>query len=835
MSSLTYKKENVENMLTLLKKHVGSKKIITPNKNRNASYEYKISKDALAEKLNDKAFLKLGKEDDSYITLDEFIDYVHKQNNSRFTMGIYHNYMPFMHLLYNVQYDEDITPIDDKTLYSRETSRKKIISMPCYNLLKPEERDKVSPKRPEFLFISWINKNIEIHPFLRKHLELLKITYQEPVKEKDGRYYDLTFRNINMVIEVQEYTGKNHNENPNDKLKEAMAIMRGYKIYFFQLRGYDMNTYDYLEDTWFGSGEDIGIETMLIRGLLAFDYKNEHGVITDYLLYQMNNHNLKLVNSLTKDLKTLCSNIKKIDEDLESLRENKSIKKQIKSKIKEVLEQKSKDYISEKNEITTKLTNVEKLSDSFNVDNINILFRWYQQSFGNCDKFIIDPSEKSFRIIFRNSYNNLTEIIKLCKTGRFCGEKNKTSNEPFIDEYFGIEELIEKLKDNEISNDYKNIRFSWNGLVNLFLRPNNTLNSDIISLIVSNDNKIIYANWMLDLLLRIESTYTEIIEQCGEHNKIELNERDNMYDVLYEHKIKDMKNEYIKENKKISEQCSILENENKIYNDRTNNIIGKVNTLKKRIIEAKEKLDKQVKKYKSKINLNIKPVIEQLESIEPDIEIINKYRINKNHNKYTMNILEKNKSIIKENQEFGIIFTGDLDDKISSTNFFSYLKTKNIPITFGSNLVKELSVNNSKIIPKNIFKLKLVDKEFIETLKKSSINMPEIKNSKMKTDDSYENDELKELREKFPELFDDDKNNHGNIIKLEDDKNFKKINKSTSKKIHKITNSKIKNMSSDEDSNNETSEDDSSSYTTNSESDSDSDSDSEIDILAYTK
>jgi hypothetical protein len=98
------------------------------------------------------------------------------------------------------------------------------------------------------------------HPFLKQFLHLLGITYQQPIRKKDNKYYDLLFDKIDIVLEVQE-NADNHDDKDSDYTKEALVLLRDKRIYYFHIKLFQENNYQYLNDFWHGYKKEIKSES----------------------------------------------------------------------------------------------------------------------------------------------------------------------------------------------------------------------------------------------------------------------------------------------------------------------------------------------------------------------------------------------------------------------------------------------------------------------------------------------------------------------------------------------------------------------------------------------
>ncbi len=505
----------------------------------------------------------------------------------------------------------------------------------------------------------------------------MSIAYQESIRNSDKRFFDVLFKNINIILEIQEAKG-NHDDNLNDLTKEGMARLRVNRINYFKICEYHNSSFDYLDEFWHGkkdltnkSIQLIGLETMLIQGLLSFDHDNKHGVITEYLMYETKNYNLSLKKSLERDIK-----------------------------LYEKLDSEEKEILKAKHEFNCEcLSKVSSMIDTVDKDFINILFEWYKNSFNNCDQYIINPSTESFSRIFPNIINNknkFKKIMGLSSIAKFSGLVNTT----ILDSNLSIEDSSE-------------LRFSWNGLVSIFLNPNEVINNQIIKLMVLGEDFEKYSRYMLNLLISTERTYKKIINYIGIHSTERINYSETLQEQLENHITSNLIHEYEKKISKLQNQLDIKDLELKFSNARSRKIVKKSDTLNHKVkmvfIKLKNKFTNMEKKYPS-LKLDIpKEIKDQISSIEADVKKLDENKNSKSD--YTINLIDKNKSIIKELPNFGIIYTDNNKHKINYKKFMAYCDFKNIPRKTSNLIVNDLSIIKYKQNPTNIFKLKFINND----------------------------------------------------------------------------------------------------------------------------
>lgn len=591
-----YTNEMKSRLINLLQIYLGKTSIIESKDHGNFQNDYKIVKRDLIGYFSDNKITSYNWKNDSHIYLEEFIDFLTsgELNSKTDTKGLYHKYMDCLLVLYNVEIVKGN-------------------NFPNFEKLSKKERDLVEPKRFEYKVIWWLVHKIRTHPFLHKHEQLLGITYQKPIRAGDRKFYDLLFNNINVIIEVQE-KGRAHDENENDLTKEGMVALRGKRIVYLKMDGFDDREgyKSYLDTVWYGIKyyrkpnnlisepiEIIGLEKILIQGIVSYDYENKQGVLTDYIIHEFENR-------YNNQIKCLESNIKNYE----------NIPKSLKNIYKKKYEYDRQKLIE--------LKTVNKDNSLY----ISTMFKYYQKSYLNCDEYCINPlSENFIRIFFGGlPLDTIQEIIMLCFNYGFCGIKNYSV----------------------YSNEYKkfnldDIKFSWNGINKIFLNPEE--NKIIIEKMIGLDNAVItYSRWMLELLQTVEKSHKDIIRFISEHHNACYKNISTLWD----------KNEkYIKDETHIfySKKLSDLENLNMdlkdtmVYNDERTSII-----LKKTSV-----LFDRVEKYKEKRKLT-KELHEVLEEIKICAKEIKDYRKLKMSN-CTVQFVEF-ESIIKEKPDFPIKYTG---------------------------------------------------------------------------------------------------------------------------------------------------------------------------------
>ncbi len=619
---MVYTNEMKLRLINLLEKYIGKESIIESKEHGNFQNDYKINKSKLFEYFSDNKdiarahntvpipdskIMNYNWKNKSHIYLDEFIDFLTsgELNSKSDTKGLYHKYMDCLLVLYNVEIVKGN-------------------NFPNFEKLSKKDREIVEPKRFEYKVIWWLIHKIKTHQFLHKHENKLGITFQKPIRNGDKKFYDLLFNNINLIIEVQE-KGRAHDENENDLTKEGMVALRGKRIVYLKMDGFDDREgyKEYLDSVWYGVKynrkpnnlisepiEIIGLEKILIQGLVSYDYENKEGILSDYILYEFDSRRNNLI-------KFLELNIKQYDNLSKSLRN--LYKKKYEIDQQKLLE----------------LNSANKDNSTY----ISTIFKYYHKSYQNCDEYIINPVSENFTRIFFGglTLEKIHEIILLCIDYGFCGIKGNTV----------------------CSNGYKkfaieDIRFSWNGLNKIFLNPEE--NKIIIEKMIGLDNAVItYSRWMLELLQTVEKSHKDIIRFISEHNKACYKNISTLWDKNEKYIKDETYNFYLK---KISELENTIKDlkDTLVYNDEKTTII-----LKKTSV-----LFNRVDKYKEKRTLT-KELHEILEEILACAKELKEYRKLKMSN-CTVQFIES-ESIIKEKLDFPIKYTGLESDSLNVIKF----------------------------------------------------------------------------------------------------------------------------------------------------------------------
>lgn len=712
LSTKIYDEGNKTGLVKLLKKCLGNSNVNEPHKSGNiAVKDYTINFEAICDyfihDLTNIKEYKWSTINNDYVMMKELLEFMININHRTATTGLYHIYSKFVDTFFSEYINQQV---DGNYHY-----------VPTYSDIKDKKiKELITPKRDEFRYLRWILDNIHAHPFFSMFVKDLDIVYQKPIKPTDNKKYDMMFRNISLVVELQEEK-KQHTDNPNDETKKAMVLLRGKRIVYFRMDLCSNSPTRYMEKLW---KEEL--EKAILQGLVYKFHKNENQLITKLMNLEMTNQNLKELAVLEKDIKRYQQKVtkKKLDEDGKSYKITEFIQKE------DLTDDEIISY-------TTKLKNIEDLKNLINPKNNNIstLFEWYQKCHGYSGKYLISPFDKKFRDIFSqfnfNEKEEFYQLLKLCFDAKYCGTEglNSITHENNID--------FSNINDANIEKKIKNLRFSWKGLEKIFLNPNDYINKKILSLLIPKSRMVLEARYMLNLLQVVRDTYIEKISiYMFEHS-----ESINCSDIKLQDKIEEhIKNMYINKNKKEIEDSNrnykILETEHENLKDKVDSIIKGTST----VIKESKSLITNYSKLKKKSKLNCPDpdeLIESIEIIKKDLDDL-KLIMNKNNTgkkTITFNNSEVDESIITEKPKLGILFTGNCKDNVEFPIFKGLCNANGIPKRMISHIVITLN-NSNNPKPKLVERIRLSE----EQLNKIKLQKTVISDSENSDEDS-ENEE----------------------------------------------------------------------------------------------
>lgn len=533
----------IRDLVILLKERFGNNVVSNPSLNPNKTNEYKVNVKILCDNINDtkiKNWAAIHWIDKNAIKIQMFIEFIENINNKS-TRGTYHIYMDFIHAYYNV-------PIEE--------------SIPQYNQLDSNIKDKIKPQRSEYLIAWWIIDKIRIDEFFNKLSQTIKDkylvpTYQEPIRSTDSRFYDVLFKKLNLIIEIQE-DSKSHDECMNDLTKESLCALRGYRIKYFKLQESSKRNLKYLEEFWNGienidDGEmcnvekEFGLKQMLLQGLFSIINNNDRETINKQFI--INNY-------IEYKKKKYCD----LDKEINYYYNNKI---HIKDKIYK------KKIIFDK-DLKDKLELIQDdNTNSDEVEYIKILENWYKLS-NNIDSYLINPYDNDFKKIFMLKSDKFDKFINLCWIGGYCGIIHSN--------YYK----------SEFNFDNNNLRFSWNGLVRLLLQKDGIILQIHELLNFDNGQYSENTHYLLELMLSIERSYNKITKSIIIQGEARINLSNQLMDLIEKHIHYKTTIKYSNEVERLEKKNELLQKELDGYKKITKKSLKKFNTLLK-YIEPKKK------------------------------------------------------------------------------------------------------------------------------------------------------------------------------------------------------------------------------------------------------
>lgn len=243
MNSSTSTKER--KLVELIRKKFGNNYVKESSKTPDATAYYSIKKEGFVDSFTSTKFIEYATKNwtGDYIPISCFVEYITEYANDTYTRGKYHEFMDYVIVYHEIEL---------------------IGGIPEYKLINDDRlKKKLFPKREEYIAIWVILQRIREHPYLKRYQKsYLKPTYQQCVNVGDGRFYDLLFEKLGIIIEIQELSFS-HTKNINDELKEAIVKVKNMNIYYFKLGEYKQNQRLYLNTAF------KEIEQLLINSLLT--------------------------------------------------------------------------------------------------------------------------------------------------------------------------------------------------------------------------------------------------------------------------------------------------------------------------------------------------------------------------------------------------------------------------------------------------------------------------------------------------------------------------------------------------------------------------------------
>jgi hypothetical protein len=481
---------------------------------------------------------------DDYITLDQLIDFLlNKGNggaNTNATCGKYHEFMSMVFELCNVSVEN---------------------GLPNYQNVNQIIREKIIPLREEYLICWWILYKISNDPLIKEFLFVDGKFYAWPKFQENynGRYYDVSFDELGIVIEIQEDKSA-HKNSLNDKLKESIVKIEAKRIKYFKMQEYNASTYDYLDDFWKNTLKKSLVEALLYK---SYDARKK---FCSYRFIEICTEEKNMIDS---ELFELYQVLTKIESDSNSKQNNSNHDANIKNKRYEILKKKS-------NKLDIFINGAEPSL-------IDMLFAWRDKSEKNNNQYVVDMNGVS---IFLGKQSN--EIRKLVDFMYENGILFKTQciNDD-CETFITWQSLVELLKMDEIKIMEKSIVMR----LDLYLINIEKIYEEIIIKIKSHTTEIIN-NCLIN-----NAEYYEYIKQKIEEplikqiKKLTDESETNQFEIKHTCKIAKKLIKIAKKQNDICLQISSLK-KNKKYNDEIqsltdeltnyyNNNVGKVITIQK--------------------------------------------------------------------------------------------------------------------------------------------------------------------------------------------------------------------------------------------------------------
>lgn len=184
-------------LIKLLQENILNITINNPDKSNTCL----LSLNNLYTYFTDKQLQKYFKNTTKTIKLESFIEYMIYANRSDNTKGLYHQYMPYIHALYDIRTNKS--------------------GFADYSIQK-----KIEPARIEYSILYGIAYFINNDRYLKNNC---KLVYQF---ELDHKYFDACIPELKILIEIQE-DKDNHDGKQSDNHKKLIAKFNEYYIVYF--------------------------------------------------------------------------------------------------------------------------------------------------------------------------------------------------------------------------------------------------------------------------------------------------------------------------------------------------------------------------------------------------------------------------------------------------------------------------------------------------------------------------------------------------------------------------------------------------------------------------
>lgn len=633
----------INELVNVLKQKIGKEYVSSPSTNPNKSNDYRVNVKVLCKYFTDKKISQYAESNwtnKNTIKIKDFLNFIITQTNNNNPRGMYHEYMDFVHAYWDI-------PINDENI-------------PLYNVIKDINiYDKIYPKRKEYFVAWWIKNKIETNNFLKTinpeiKLKYLKQTYQEPIKKGDDRFYDILLKQLNIIIEIQE-DSKSHDESYNDLTKESLCAMRGFRIKYFKLEELSRSNIGYLNEFWNGMMEedevveidtlgiktnDYGLKSMIVQGLFSIlDKSDREMVYKDYLL-----HNYLI------SIKTKYDNLSRLVDEYENNG------KKYHGKLYKLKNEFNEDLRDKLESVADLDANIIDIGNG-ECDFIKIMNKWYKES-SNTEEYCINPFDNDFRKAFFalcSEKDDLDKFIKLCWYRGYIG---LSGNNYYRD---------------SLEYDFNKLRFSWNGLSRLFIDIHKNENKELQELLNESRYRD-FIPYIINIMLTIERTYSSITSSIIIHEETRLNLSEQLMELVEKHIHKKILDKHEKENVRLTKELEVTKKELNHYKLQVNKLLRKSNTF--------------IKKIKPKLNAN-KEIKEQFISVKKDLRELEKL-FGYKQNSFTLQFI-KGKGIIKELEEFPIIYTGLSNDFVDTKDFDALCNNFKISNSLKNDIYNELT------------------------------------------------------------------------------------------------------------------------------------------------
>ncbi len=196
LSTKIYDEGNKIDLFKLLKKCLGNSNVNEPHKSGNiAVKDYTINFEALCDYFihdqNNIREYKWSMINDDSVAMKELLEFMITINHRAATTGLYHIYSKFVDKFFSEHLNQQV----DGYYHL----------VPTYSDIKDKKiKELITPKRDEFRYLRWILDNVHAHSFFKMFVKDLDIVYQKSIKPSDNKKYDMMFKNISLVVELQE-------------------------------------------------------------------------------------------------------------------------------------------------------------------------------------------------------------------------------------------------------------------------------------------------------------------------------------------------------------------------------------------------------------------------------------------------------------------------------------------------------------------------------------------------------------------------------------------------------------------------------------------------------